>query len=116
MVGLQGVKLDAIGGVVLGAIPPVPVAALGDEQLFISQPQFLLKNAASVFIGLARTQQVLPGLVVLLGADPDIETGIDPGAAEYMIDGLRVADRQRLANSERLNVWLQQYPAVQRRP
>src|SRR2546426_5702565 len=70
MIAIQGVKLGAVSGLVFGSVPPAPVAALRDQQLFVSQPPVLLRNGGGLAVSLARAQQILPGFVVLLGADP----------------------------------------------
>src|SRR5579884_4007868 len=42
MLAVKLVKIGVVGGVVLGTIPPVPVAALGNEQLFVGQGALLV--------------------------------------------------------------------------
>ncbi len=37
MLAIQLVELAVVSGMMLGPIPPIPVAALGDEKLFIGQ-------------------------------------------------------------------------------
>src|SRR5258708_34179219 len=88
MIPIQGVELGTVGGIVLGTVPPVPVAALGDEQFFVSQAPLLLGDTRGLVVRLARAQQILPSLVVLFGADPDIEIGAYPGSGKNMIDRL----------------------------
>src|SRR5262249_43414098 len=92
---------------------PVPVAALGDEQLFVSQAPLLLGDAGDLIVGLARAQQILPGFVVLLRADPDIEIGAYPGTRKNVIDRLGRNEIESFADCERLRVRLVLNPPVQ---
>ena len=92
---------------VLGPVPPAPVAALGDHQLLERQLARLGRNAGAgggLIIGLARARQVLPGAVVLFGSDPDVEIRADPGAREDVVEWLRLYLGQPLAHGERVNL------------
>src|SRR5207244_8801545 len=109
----QRAELWATGRILLGAVPPVPVATLGDEQFLISQLALLLMNIGRLIVGLARAQQILPGFVVLLGADPDVEIGADPGSGKDAIERLGSDERQRLADGDRLHVRFERNPPVQ---
>jgi hypothetical protein len=68
---------------VLGAVPPAPVAALGDQQLFIGQTAAVFRHVGGGLVGFPRAQELAPGLVILLRADPDVEVGVDPGPREW---------------------------------
>ena len=50
------VELRAVGGLVLRSVPPAPVAALGDEQLFISHLPFVAIHRGRGIEGLAGPQ------------------------------------------------------------
>jgi hypothetical protein len=82
------IELGAVGGFVFGAIPPAPVAAFGDEDLFVGEGALFGGDFVFVLVeGGAGVAEVLPGAVVFLGADPDIEVGVDPGAGEDAVEG-----------------------------
>src|SRR6266404_1816296 len=99
MAAVKLVKVDAVIGMMFRTVPPAPVAALGDQQFLISPFAAILGNAISVFrIGLAGSQEEFPGAIVLLGADPDVETGVNPGPRENVIEPLRFQPRQRFRN------------------
>ena len=44
MAAIELVELDAVGGIVLRAVPPAPVAAFGDQQFFERQLPLLLRT------------------------------------------------------------------------
>src|SRR6185369_6325769 len=97
----------------LGTVPPVPVAALGDQQLLVSQFSSLLRSLWRRIIGLSRAQQILPGFVVLLSADPDIEISADPGGGKDVIDRLGHAAVKSFGDRKGLHVCLVLNPPVQ---
>ena len=45
MLAVELVEVAVVGGVMFGTVPPVPVAALGDQQLFVSQVAVLVGGA-----------------------------------------------------------------------
>jgi len=79
------VEFGAVFGVVFGAIPPVPVGAFGDEKFLVGElahfpgEAFAFGCVEELLVGLAGVEEEIPGAVVLFGADPDIEVGVDPG-------------------------------------
>jgi len=70
------IELGAIFGVVVGAVPPAPIAALGDEQFLEGQVLLrlvqlgALRTADDAVIGFAGFEEELPGLIVL--PEPDL--------------------------------------------
>ncbi len=104
MVAIELVEFDAVVGAVLRPIPPIPVAALGDQQLFIGQLAGVFGNAGGFIVGAARGQQKFPGLVIFLGPDPDVEIRVDPGARKNSLQRLGFKFCQRLGNGERFHI------------
>src|SRR5262249_30306166 len=81
MLAIQLIKLPVVGGMVLGPVPPVPIAALRNEQFF--KGKLLLLSRHIFRIGtkeIARGRKMVPGKVVFRCTDPHIEVGIDPRA------------------------------------
>src|SRR5262245_22932303 len=61
------------------AEPPHPIAALSDEQLFVGQVPLIVGNLSfSSHQGLSRSNDPVPGLMVLRMADPDAEIRVGP--------------------------------------
>src|ERR1019366_7756043 len=58
------------------------------------------RDAGSGVVGGAGAQQLGPGLVVFLGADPDIEVGVDPGAREDVVQRLGRHQAEGFAGGE----------------
>ena len=126
MLPKQEIKLLVLRARVLGAIPPAPVAAFRDPKLFLSKAYLLraqpgLEGVSSKEV--VGVRQQVPGFVVLLGADPDVEVGVDPGPRRHM--GQDAAGRQleRLRSGDGLEIRvprhqaikaLQEFPAVAR--
>jgi hypothetical protein len=81
MLAIKFVELAVIPGMVLRSIPPVPIAALGDEQFFERKLALRLRRAGCSFgVEVPGVVEIIPGSVVLGSADPHIKIGIDPGA------------------------------------
>src|SRR5215469_18548282 len=97
---IQLIEVTIIGGMVLRAIPPVPVAAFGDEQLFPRQLALRFRNAVGVaIIVLARLRKQVPGLIVFGRANPYIEVRVDPRSGNETRQGAKVfVTRDRLAH------------------
>ncbi len=100
MAAVELVELYAIGRLVLRAVPPAPVAAFGDQQFLVRQAAVAFGDAGGDVVCGAGAQQLGPGLVVFLGADPDIEVGVDPGAREDVVQRLRRHQAERLAGGD----------------
>src|SRR5258708_21518741 len=80
MFAVEFIKIAVIGRVMLGTVPPVPIAALRDQDFFERQLSLGLAGGSRMLrIEFARVVQVVPGPIVLGSADPDIEVRIDPG-------------------------------------
>ena len=122
----QEIKLLVLRARVLGAIPPAPVAAFRDPKLFLSKAYLLraqpgLEGVSSKEVAGVRHQ--VPGFVVLLGANPDVEVGVDPGPRRHMGEDAVGRQLERLRSSDGLEVRvprhqaikaLQEFPAVAR--
>ena len=79
MLSIELVKIAIVGRVVFGAIPPVPVAALGDQNLVKSQLALCFGGTRGVLrVELTSMMQVVPGAIVFRRPYPDVEVGVDP--------------------------------------
>ena len=73
------VKIAIVGRVMLRPIPPVPIAAFGNQNLFKGQLALRLAGPRGVLrVKLAGIVQIIPGSIVLRRANPHIEIRIDP--------------------------------------
>src|SRR5580658_1632701 len=71
MFAVKLVEIAVVGGVVLRSVPPVPIAALGDQDFFKGQLPLRFGGASRVLrIKFAGVVEVVPGTVVLGSADP----------------------------------------------
>src|ERR1019366_3081619 len=101
VVAKELVKLGAVGGFVLRPIPPAPVAAFGDQQLFKRALALRLRHGRGGAVeGLAGAQQLRPGMIILFGADPHVEIGADPRARENVIQRFRRHQTKGLAHGD----------------
>ena len=81
MLAVEFVEFAVVGGMVLRAIPPVPVTAFGDQDFFEGQlPLRLAGRGSSLGIEIAGVVEIVPGAIVFRSADPDVEVGVNPGA------------------------------------
>ena len=81
MLAIEFVELAIVGRLVLRAVPPVPVAAFGDQDLFKRQSSLRFADAIFVlFVKVTGVEEVVPGAIVFRRADPHVEVGVDPGA------------------------------------
>ena len=79
VLAIQLVKIRVILGVVLGAVPPVPVTALRDQEFFVCEVALCRSGGIGMFgKEVARGGKIIPCAIVLRRSDPDIEVGIDP--------------------------------------
>ncbi len=79
MLAIKFVEIAVVGRVMLGTIPPVPVAAFGDQNFVEGQFALSLGGAGSILrVELAGLVQVVPGTIIFGCADPDVEVRIDP--------------------------------------
>ena len=68
---------------VLWPVPPVPVAALGNQQFFVRQFALRLGSLCRIlFVKRARMKKVIPGTIILGRANPDVEIRRDPRAGK----------------------------------
>src|SRR6202795_4675265 len=82
MFAVEFVKVAIVGGVMLGTVPPVPVAALGDQKFFIRQLALFLRRARrSLLVKIAGMVEVVPRLVILGRSNPNVKVGVDPRPA-----------------------------------
>ena len=102
----QLVELRTIGRIVFRAIPPAPIAAFGNQQLFVGKKFTFLGNRCRLrrihefVVGLPRAQQIFPCSVIFLRADPDVEVRVDPGTGEDVIDLVRLHFRERFRHGQ----------------
>src|SRR5690606_2716493 len=73
------------------AVPPEPVAPLGDVEFFPGTPQAVFLDAAPrvhLLEVLSGLMDGIPGAVVLLMTDPDGEVVGDPASGEELVDAV----------------------------
>src|SRR5437764_1279590 len=86
MLAIQLVEVCVILGVMLGAVPPVPVAALGDQQLLVCELALRRRCRISMFgKKIARGGKIIPCAIVLRRPDPDIKVGVDPRTRRQLL-------------------------------
>src|SRR5579863_2895922 len=78
MIAIKLIEFGPVVRAVLGAVPPVPIAALGDQQFVVGEAPRGLRNVLRPVISPPRGEQKLPRQVVFLGSDPYIEIRVDP--------------------------------------
>ena len=90
MFAIDLVELHGVVGGVFRAIPPVPVAALGDENFLHGLIALGFRHLVRVGrVGFPGGEEEAPGLVVFLGTEPDVEVGVDPGAGSDVVERCR---------------------------
>ena len=108
MLAVKLVEVAVVGRVMLGTVPPVPVATLGDEQLLPGEGALLGGGLGGVFVvKVAGLAEVIPTAIVLRRADPDVEVGVDPRSRDESAqgaEGLRFLPRDGLADGDRLDL------------
>src|SRR5579859_1049262 len=89
MLAVQLVKITIILRVVLRAVPPIPITAFGNQQLFKGQA-FLLRRCLARILSeeITRGGEAVPGSIVLRRANPYIKVGVDPGPWKNCIEPL----------------------------
>ncbi len=81
MLAIEFVEFAVVGRMMFRAIPPVPVAAFGDQDFFESQlPLRFAGRRSSLGIKIAGVVEIVPGAVVFRRTDPDVEIGVNPRA------------------------------------
>ena len=71
----------------LRAIPPVPVAAFGDQDFFKGDLPLLFPRLGSgLGIEVARVVKIVPGAVVFRRTNPDVEVSVNPGARNQRLE------------------------------
>src|SRR6202158_1833339 len=79
MLAVEFVKIAVIGRVMFRPVPPVPVAALGNQYLLESELALRLGRTRGILrVELARVINVVPGAIVLRSTDPHIKVRVDP--------------------------------------
>src|SRR6202166_1633428 len=87
MLAVKLVKVAVVCGVMLGAVPPVPVAALGDQKFFICELALFFRRAGRrLLIEIASVIEIVPSLVILGRPDPNVKVGIDPRARNQRLE------------------------------
>src|SRR5215469_9678715 len=103
MLAVELVEVAVIRRVMLRPIPPIPVTALGDQDLVKRQLALRLSGPSRILrIELARVIEVIPCTIILRRADPYIKVRVDPRSwhqriepAEILMAGDGLGDRQR---------------------
>ena len=91
MPAIEFVEVAIVGRVMLRPVPPVPVAALGDEQLFPRQFALRRRNFLRMAVVIiAGFGEQVPGAIIFGRANPDVEVGIDPRTRDQPLQGLEV--------------------------
>ncbi len=104
MLAVELIEIAIVGRVMFRPVPPVPIAALGNQDLLKRQLALLLARTRCILlVKLARVVQVIPGAVVLRRTNPYIEVGVDPRSrhqrrqsTEILVPRNRLRDRDRL--------------------
>jgi len=79
MLAVKFVEVAIIRRVMLRTVPPVPVAALGNQDLLEGEISLRLGSAGCSFgVKLAGAMEVVPRLVIFRSADPNVKVGVDP--------------------------------------
>ncbi len=114
----QVVELEIVGGRVVIAVPPEPVAAFRNEHLLAGLGERGRRHARSVRRrGLLerrpRIDQLAPAFMVVGVPDPDVEVRVDPGTGEDAHQLLAGAGRG-LRDRHRPQLGVVREPAIQR--
>src|ERR1700730_3965317 len=79
MLAVKLVEIAIVGRMVLRPVPPVPIAAFGDEDLLEGQFALRLADVGGILrVELPSVGHIIPSSIVLGRADPDVEVCIDP--------------------------------------
>src|SRR3954452_5892137 len=106
MTAIELIKVAVVGGVMFRTVPPIPIAAFGDQEFFVSEPLLVLtRRTVLARVEVASLGEVVPGEVILRGSDPNIEIGVDPRPRHqrWQSDGIR-ASSDGFGDGERLNL------------
>src|SRR5580698_685170 len=103
MLAVEFVKIVVVGRMVLRSVPPVPVAALGNQDFLKGEPLLSFAGAGRILgVELARVVQIVPSTVIFGSANPNVEVGMNPRARhqglqrrEVAMTGGRLRDRNR---------------------
>src|SRR5215469_4175690 len=80
VLAIQHVEIAVVGRRMLGSVPPVPVAALGNQQFLVGKALlFSACGAGMMVVEVSGLGEVVPGEIVFRSADPNVEVGVDPG-------------------------------------
>src|SRR5262245_39669367 len=102
------------------AVPPEPVAALGDQHLFARLSKRCRIGRRRSVERKTRLRELVPGAPIVVVADPDIEVGVDPRAGKDRlqlppgrVDRLTHRDRPQLGMVRETTVQgAQKWPAA----
>src|SRR5258708_31500538 len=79
MLAVKLVEVAVVRRMVLWAVPPVPVAALCNQDFLKRQLTLRFARAGRILVvKLAGMMKVIPGPVVLRSTDPHVEVGVNP--------------------------------------
>src|SRR5260221_14155124 len=92
----QIVEFLVVRGRMVIAVPPEPVAAFGNQNLFASLSPGLVVGLADAVKDVARLGQLTPSSTVIGMADPDVKIRVDPRTGKNARQALvRTAARLR---------------------
>src|SRR6266850_1414055 len=92
MLAVEFIKVAIVGGMMLRAIPPVPVATFRDQKFLVGELTLGLGALrCGMVVGFAGVEKIIPGAIVFGSTDPDIEVGRDPGTGRDRIQAVEVA-------------------------
>src|SRR5579883_1480367 len=104
MIAVQLIKLPPVRRRVFWSIPPAPVAALCNQDLFPSRALCLLRERGPgrrlqhLIQRPSCLQEQLPGPIVFLSTDPNVKIRMDPGAGEDLAQRFWGRPAERLAH------------------
>src|SRR5437660_12571973 len=79
MLAIEFVEIPVVSRMVFGAVPPIPIATLRNQDFLKRQFPLLLTSAGRILlVEIAGMEKVVPGAVILGSADPYIEVRVDP--------------------------------------
>src|SRR6185437_10299130 len=106
MLAIEFVEVTIIRRMMLRAVPPVPIAALCNHQLFKGKFPLLIRDCRrAMLIKVARIGKIIPRAIVFGSADPNVKVCVDPRTGNQRLE-LRIflLPVQRLANAECLDL------------
>ena len=108
MLAIKLVKLPIVGRVMLRPVPPVPIAAFRNQDLFKSQLALrFTRLRPRLCIKIPRMVKVVPRPVVLRRPNPNIEISVDPRSRNNLVEHIEFSmPLDGFRNGHRLHPWL----------